>query len=330
MSHGLNDFLKHIKSNPQNDVLVDRFTSLVMELDAKARQPYFEKLFDLLENSNPHGALRAAYFNLQAARAEGPGTPLEIEALQWIERAFIKLGKSENASLVREELGRLKKAQPPLIPDQRRKKPTVESKAKPPESKPKIPIEAKPKAPVEAKPKIPVEAKPKASAEAKSKGPESAAAEQRFTTQRLDFIANLYESFAKQLLEALNKELETFKGAPQSEAAASHIIKAFRQVYAEMKSTLRNAVAVFGHNPLLVNDKDRFRDELIQAFLKSPLFTKNKDRIAAQRARLIASLLTAWFDQQQSLPEGILPPDQERLQNKLLEIAVTAVLRFED
>ncbi len=79
-----------------------------------------------------------------------------------------------------------------------------------------------------------------------------------------------------------------------------------------------------------MNDKDGFRDELIQSFLNSPLFTRNKDRIAAQRARLIASLLTAWFDQQQSLPEGILPPEQERLQNKLLEIAVTAVLRFED
>jgi hypothetical protein len=291
MSTGLNDFLKHIKSNPQNDVLVDRFTSLVMELEAKARHPYFEKLFDLLENSNPHGALRAAYFNLQAARAEGPGTPMEIDALQWIERAFIKLGKSENASLVREELVRLKKSQPPPVPDRRRKKP-------------------------------PVEAKPKPS--------EPDAAEQRFTTQRMDFIANLYESFAKQLLEALNKELGKFKGAAQSEAAASHIIKAFRQVYAEMKSTLRNAVAVFGHNPLLVNDKDRFRDELIQVFLKSPLFARNKDRIAAQRARLIASLLTAWFDQQQNLPEGILSPDQERLQNKLLEIAVTAVLRFDD
>lgn len=292
MSTGLNDFLKHIKSNPQNDVLVDRFTSLVMELEAKARHPYFEKLFDLLENSNPHGALRAAYFNLQAARAEGPGTPMEIDALQWIEQAFIKLGKSENASLVREELVRLKKSQPPPVPDRRRKKPPVE--------------------------------------EAKPKPFEPDAAEQRFTTQRMDFIANLYESFAKQLLEALNKELGKFKGTAQSEAAASHIIKAFRQVYAEMKSTLRNAVAVFGHNPLLVNDKDRFRDELIQVFVKSPLFACNKDRIAAQRARLIASLLTAWFDQQQSLPEGILTPDQERLQNKLLEIAVSAVLRFDD
>lgn len=294
MSSGLNDFLKHIKSNPQNDVLVDRFTSLVMELDAKARQVYFEKLFDLLENSNPHGALRVAYFNLQAARAQGPGTALQIEALQWIERAFIKLGKSENAALVREELVRLKKGTPPPpVPDRRRKKPAVETKPKAPQ-------------------------------------PQADAAEQRFTTQRMDFIANLYESFARQLLDALNKELATFKGAPHSEAAAAHIIRAFRKVYAEMKQTLRNAVAVFGHNPLLVDDRDHFRDELIQVFLKSSLFSRNRDRIASQRARLIASLLTAWFDQQQNMPEGILSPDQERVQNKLLEIAVTSVLRFED
>jgi hypothetical protein len=296
MSTGLNDFLKHIKSNPQNDVLVDRFTALVMELEAKARQPYFEKLFELLESDNPHGALRAAYFNLQAARAEGSGTMLEIEALQWIERAFVKLGKSDNASLVREELVRLKKSQPPPVPDRRRKK-------------------------------TPVDAKPKA-AEPKVSTPD--AAEQRYTTQRMDFIANLYESFARQLLDALNKELIKYKGNAQTDAAAAHIIRAFRQVYAEMKSTLRNAVAVFGHNPLLIDDKDKFRDELIQVFLKSSLFTRNKDRIASQRARLIASLLTAWFDQQQNMPEGILPAEQERVQNKLLEIAVTAVLRFED
>jgi hypothetical protein len=295
MSTGLNDFLKHIKSNPQNDVLVDRFTSLVMELEAKARQPYFEKLFDILQDSNPHGALRAAYYNLQTARAQGSGTPLEIEALQWIERAFVKLGKSENAALVREELERLKKSPPPHLPDRRRKKPGVAAKPKAPQAQ-----------------------------------PQPDAAEQRFTTQRMDFIANLYESFARQLLDALNKELATFKGAPHSDAAAAHIIRAFRQVYAEMKQTLRNAVAVFGHNPLLVDDKDRFRDELIQVFLKSTLFSRNRDRIASQRARLIASLLTAWFDQQQNLPEGILSADQERVQNKLLEIAVTAVLRFED
>jgi hypothetical protein len=291
MTTGLNDFLKHIKSNPQNDVLVDRFTSLVMELDAKARRPYLEKLFDILENSNPHGALRAAYFNLQAARAEGPGTPLEIEALQWIERAFTKLGRSENASLVREELVRLKKSQPPPIPDRRRKKPAAD-----------------------VKPKV----------------QEPEAATQRFTTQRMDFIANLYESFAKQLMEALHKELSSFKGKPHSEAAAAHVIKAFHNVYASMKSTLRNAVAVFGHNPLLVDEKERFRDELIQVFLNSPLFARKKDRIASHRARLVASLLTAWFDQQQNMPEGLLPPEQERVQNKLLEIAITAILRFED
>lgn len=292
MATGLNDFLKHIKSNPQNDVLVDRFTSLVLELEAKARQPYFEKLFTVLETSNPHGALRAAYFNLQAARAEGAGTVLEMEALQWIERAFLKLGKSDHASLVKEELVRLKKNLPPPVPDRRRKKPTPEVRVQPAQEK--------------------------------------SAAEQRFTTQRADFIANLYESFAKQLLDALQIQLSTFKGRPQTDAAAAHIIKAFHQVYAEMKSTLRNAVAVFGHNPLLVDDKDRFRDELIVVFLKSPIFMRNKDRITAQRARLIASLLTAWFDQQQHMPDGILSPEQERLQTKLLEIGIGAILRFED
>jgi len=292
MATGLNDFLKHIKSNPQNDVLVDRFTSLVLELEARQRQPYLEKLFTVLETSNPHGALRAAYFNLQAARAEGAGSVLEMEALQWIERAFLKLGKSDHASLVKEELVRLKKNLPPPVPDRRRKKPVIEVRAQPAQ--------------------------------------EINAAEQRFTTQRADFIANLYESFAKQLLDALQIQLSTFKGRPQTDAAAAHIIKAFHQVYAEMKSTLRNATAVFGHNPLLVDDKDRFRDELIMVFLKSPLFMRNKDRISAQRAQLIASLLTAWFDQQQHMPEGILSSEQVRLQTKLLEIGIGAILRFED
>jgi molecular chaperone GrpE (heat shock protein) len=332
MTTGLNDFLKHIKSNPQNDVLVDRFASLVMELDAKARQPYFEKLFGLLEEPNPHGALRAAYFNLQTARAQGSGTALEIEALQWIERAFIKLGKSENAALVREELSRLQKAPAPGV-DRRRKKPVAEDKPKAPEPSAKASVPNPKDMASNAKAPVPRAKAPESNAkasESNAKASESNAAEQRFTTQRMDFIANLYESFAKQLLEALNKELAKFKGQPHSEAAAAHIIKAFRQVYAEMRSTLRNAVAVFGHNPLLVDDKDRFRDELIQVFLQSTLLARTKDRMAAQRARLIASLLTAWFDQQQNMPEGILSPDQERVQNKLLEIAVSAVLRFED
>ncbi|HYX31766.1 MAG TPA: hypothetical protein VE954_01540 [Oligoflexus sp.] len=323
MATGLNDFLKHIKSNPQNDVLVDRFTSLVLELDAKARQPYFDKLFTLLETSNPHGALRAAYFNLQSARAEGAGTSLEIEALQWIERAFIKLGRSDNASLVQEELVRLKKkAAPPPLPERRRKKTVVESK---PESKVKSGLQ-KTLAEIKGKfnpEKSPAESKPKVDVE-------NSASEQRFTTQRADFIANLYESFAKQLLDALNAQLGSFKGRPQSDAAAAHIIKAFRHIYAEMKSTLRNAVAVFGHNPLLVDDKDRFREELVQVLLESSIFTRNNDRIVAQRARLIASLLTAWFDQQQHMPDGIHSSEQERLQNKLLEIAIASVMRFED
>jgi hypothetical protein len=292
MATGLNEFLKHIRSNPQSDVLIDRFTSLVLELEAKARQPYFEKLLSILETSNPHGALRAAYLNLQTVRAEGAGMVLEITALQWIEQAFLKLGKNAPASLVREELVRLKKQLPAPLADRRRRKPATEVTAEPAEEK--------------------------------------SAAEQRFTSQRADFITNLYESSAQQLLEALQIQLSTFQGRPQTDAAAAHIIQAFQLVYIEMKSTLRNVMAVFGHNPLLIDDKDQFRAELIVVFLKSPLFLRNKDGIAPQRARLIASLLTAWYDQQQHMPEGISSPEQDRLQTKLLEIGIGAILRFED
>lgn len=289
MSTGLNDFLKHIKSNPQNDTLIDRFTALVGELEAKARQPYFEKLFTTLESANPHGALRAAYFNLQAARAEGTGTPREIEALQWVEKAFVKLGKESNASMVRDEIERVKKKLPPPIPDRRKKAKTGIAKA-----------------------------------------PEQKIDEVRFTHQRADFIASLYESFAQQLLEAIAAQLKLFKGKVKPEPVAQHLIQSFRHVYAEMKPTLRNSRAVFGHNPLLVTEQDKFREDLVQIFLSSPLFAGNKDRIAAQRIRLLVMLLTAWFDQYQHLPEGLIPADQERLQNKFLEMAVSSVLYFED
>jgi hypothetical protein len=190
---------------------------------------------------------------------------------------------------VKEELIRLKKKPPPPVPDRRRRKSNGEGRQAP--------------KPAADKPTP----KPKAS--------EQSPAEHRFTTQRASFIANLYESFARQLLDALTEELGRYKGRPQTEDAAGHIINAFQQVYAQMKATLRNAVAVFGHNPLLIDEKDQFRDELIQVFLKSPLFTRNRDRIASQRAHM---------------PEGILQPEQERLQNKLLKIAVTAVLRFDE
>jgi|GEM_PF-4425954 len=316
MATGLNDFLKHIKSNPQNDTLIDRFMALLVELDAKARKPYLEKLFTLLESSNPHGTLRAAYFNLQVARSEAPGTALEMEAMHWVERAFILLGKTHHASLVKEEIERLKKTPGPPAMDRRKKMSTVEqpirsSKVDDKRSK----VEDRRTKAEQLKPARPEEIK---------------AADERFTTQRADFISSLYESFAKQLLDSLTAQLMKFKGPLRADVAASHVILSFRQVYAEMSSTLRNALAVFGHNPLLYDEEDQFREELVQAFLKSPLFFKNQDQIAPQRIRLVASLLTAWFDQQQSIPASAPSLEQERLQNKLLQIAIGAILFVEE
>ncbi len=294
MATGLNEFLKHIKNNPQNDTLIDRFMALLAELETNARHPYLEKLFLLLFEHNPHGALRAAYFNLQTTRTEAVGPLLEMEALKWVELSFRKLGKDQHASLVNEEIVRQQKQLPPPIPDRRKKKTAVDS------------------APKAAKPE------------------EKKAADARFTTQRADFIASLYESFAKQLLDALETQLMSFTGELKADKVAVHLIKSFRRVYREMSSTLRNALAVFGHNPLLFDEKDQFREELVQVFLRSPPFRKNQDRIAAQRIRLVASLLTAWFDQQQAIPEAARNIDQDRLQSKLLEIAISGVLLFED
>ncbi len=316
MATGLNDFLKHIKSNPQNDTLLDRFMALLVELEAKARKPYLEKLFILLESSNPHGTLRAAYFNLQVARSEAPGTVLELEALHWVERAFILLGKSQHASLVKEEIERLKKTPAPAAVDLRKKTSPTDQSIR--SSK------------VEDKRNKVEDRRTKAELLKPAKPEEIKAADERFTTQRADFISSLYESFAKQLLDALTVQLMKFQGPMHADAAASHVIQSFRQVYAEMSSTLRNALAVFGHNPLLYDEKDQFREALLQAFLGSPLFFKNKDQIAPQRIRLVATLLTAWFDQQQSMPPSSLSLEQDRLQNKLLQIAVGAVLLVED
>lgn len=106
MKDGLEEFLKRIEAKPTNETLIDRFMTLVLEVDGVDRILYLKKLVGLLLNSNPYIALKAAYVELQEARKEKLSHEYEVGALKDVESCFMKLGRSDNAALVREEINK--------------------------------------------------------------------------------------------------------------------------------------------------------------------------------------------------------------------------------
>ncbi len=107
MKEGLEEFLRRIEEKPTNETLIDRFVSLVLEEDILDRVLYLKKLVGLLLNLNPYVALKIAALELQEARKERLNKEYEIGALKDVESCFLKLDKSDNAQLVREEISKL-------------------------------------------------------------------------------------------------------------------------------------------------------------------------------------------------------------------------------
>jgi|GEM_PF-6842283 hypothetical protein len=107
MKDGLEEFLKRIEEKPTNETLIDRFISLVLEEDGLERILYLKKLVGLLLSPNPYAALKVAALELQEARKEKLTKEYEIGALKDVESCFLKLDKTENAALVREEINKL-------------------------------------------------------------------------------------------------------------------------------------------------------------------------------------------------------------------------------
>src|SRR5688572_19337724 len=110
MKNGLEEFLKRIEEKPANETLIDRFVSLVLELESLDRIFYLKKLVALLLNANPYSALKAAALELQEARKENMHREYELGALKDVESCFIKLEKLENVKLIREEITKLSSA----------------------------------------------------------------------------------------------------------------------------------------------------------------------------------------------------------------------------
>lgn len=107
MREGLEEFLKRIEEKPTNETLIDRFMTLMMEEDTFNRIFYLKKLVALLLNSNPYYALKAAALELQEARKDGSNREYELAALRDVESSFLKLGKTENAQLISDEIAKL-------------------------------------------------------------------------------------------------------------------------------------------------------------------------------------------------------------------------------
>ena len=91
MKEGLEEFLKRIELKPTNEMLIERFISLVLEEKILERILYLKKLVGLLLTLNPHTALRIAALELQEARKEQVHKEYEIAALIDIESCFLKL-----------------------------------------------------------------------------------------------------------------------------------------------------------------------------------------------------------------------------------------------
>ncbi|WP_141732557.1 hypothetical protein [Oligoflexus tunisiensis] len=105
---GIEEFLGHIQKRPSNEVLVERFLVLIMETDADIRQGAMSRLMHILLEANPHAALQSCYRFLQKTRNDGATIDEEILALELTENCFVKLGKKNQAAVIRDEIERLK------------------------------------------------------------------------------------------------------------------------------------------------------------------------------------------------------------------------------
>ncbi|RZA25144.1 MAG: hypothetical protein EOP10_07770, partial [Proteobacteria bacterium] len=107
MKSGLEEFLKRIEAKPTNETLIDRFMTLVLEEEGVDRILYLKSLVGLLLKANPYAALKAAYVELQEARKEKLNLDYEVGALKDVESCFLKLGKTDNAVIIRDEIAKI-------------------------------------------------------------------------------------------------------------------------------------------------------------------------------------------------------------------------------
>ncbi len=105
---GIEEFLGHIQKRPSSEVLVERFLVLVMETETSVRQGAMTRLTHILLEANPRAALQSCYRFLQKARSEGTTLEDEIAALELTRSCFEKLGKKNQATVISDEIRRLR------------------------------------------------------------------------------------------------------------------------------------------------------------------------------------------------------------------------------
>ncbi|HYX36560.1 MAG TPA: hypothetical protein VE954_25915 [Oligoflexus sp.] len=105
---GIEEFLGHIQKKPSSEVLVERFLVLIMETKPEVRHKAMVRLTHILLEANPHAALQSCYRFLQRTRNHGASIDEEIGALQLTLNCFEKLGKKNQAVVIRDEIERLR------------------------------------------------------------------------------------------------------------------------------------------------------------------------------------------------------------------------------
>lgn len=287
---GIEEFLGHIQKRPSSEVLVERFMVLIMETQADIRYRAMNRLMHILLEANPHAALHSCYRFLQKARSQGKSVEDEIGALQLTQNCFEKLGKKNQASIVRDEIERLRARQGSRIM--------------------KTVLNVLP---------------PDSSEENQDSFHRDLRTVLHNINEQTEQIS--YEDLAAELFSRLQAALGNFTNIRHQQLAIQSLIKAYQLVYEDMATPIRKALYLYGRNPLLWTLDGEFRQDLKEYLIEGRLFSMGKDGLTEGRLRMSLELLTGWFDQRLLLPQQSRGKGQELVaQIEFLESALTAII----
>ncbi len=306
---GLDEFLGHIRNRPASDKLVDRFLDLVAEMSYDRRRIAMNKLLSVLLDANPHRALHSSYVFLQSLRNEGAPTEEEVAALEMTQTCFKKLGKDDDASVVREEINRLR---------------GIRTSTRMAELHQKIQVKIQPQ-PIPAQR---VTAARDSSREA-ARGPLSIpgkAAAAEVPTSKKALTQTNFDKIGEELFAKLRGELGNFVNIRHQYLAVETLIKAYQKIYQTYATGLRNAIIQFGRNPLLWTHEGKFRPEMTDYFIESRLFSMGRDSLTEIRLKTCLEVLTSWFDQKLHAPTVSWEDMSPAQEISFLETTLLAIL----
>ncbi len=292
-TQGIDEFLGHIQKKPSNDVLVERFLVLIMEIQPDTRQKAMVKLTNILWETSPYSALQSCYKFLQKTRYLGASLDEEIEALWMTQNCFEKMGRLNHAAVIKDEIEKLKSQN---LPGFMRTTLSILPKMERAEAEP--------------------------AQDSFQKDLRTVLHDPKEHTEQIS-----YEDLAAELFTRLQQALGNFTNIRNQQLAVQSLIKAYQLVYEDMSTSIRKAMHLYGRNPLLWTLDGDFRPDLKEYLLEGRLFSMGKDGLTEGRLRMSLELLTGWFDQRLLLPQQSRGKGQEfNAQIEFLETALTSIL----